>query len=384
MTSRPTVSVYAADTETVVGSTNMPTVFTAPIRDDLVQFCHSNMAKNRRQGHAVFWHAGHEHSAESWGTGRAVARIPRISGSGTHRSGQGAFGNMCRKGRMFAPLKIWRKWQRKVNVNQKRNAVASALAAAACGPLVMARGHAIEDVPELPLVVDSLNKEKTAALIKSLDNLGITGDLTRVRTSKNTRAGQGKMRNSRFTLRKGPLIIYGDENGQVKQSSKNLPGVDVCHVSRLNLLQLAPGGHLGRLVIFTKDAFSQLDNIFGTYRERGVQKGGFQLGRSMMSCADLARIINSDQIQSKLRMQRVNTDKSSKGKKNPLKNKTLMQILNPNAKAARAAEEKAVVARKATRATALKQKRSKAGRAEKAKRTVRQTGLNEGLEQSFQ
>jgi len=27
------------------------------------------------------------HSAESWGTGRAVARIPRVSGSGTSRAG---------------------------------------------------------------------------------------------------------------------------------------------------------------------------------------------------------------------------------------------------------------------------------------------------------
>ena len=32
--------------------------------------------------------AGHQTSAESWGTGRAVARIPRVGGSGTHRSGQ--------------------------------------------------------------------------------------------------------------------------------------------------------------------------------------------------------------------------------------------------------------------------------------------------------
>merc|ERR1719150_878663 len=383
MTSRPTVSVYDAESDKIDGSSNMPAVFSAPIRDDLVSFCHSNMALNRRQAHAVYHLAGHEHSAESWGTGRAVARIPRISGSGTHRSGQGAFGNMCRKGRMFAPLKIWRKWQRKVNTNQKRNAVASALAAAACGPLVMARGHKIDDVPELPLVVDSLNKEKTASLLKSLDNLGCAGDLARVNSSKNTRAGQGKLRNSRFTLRKGPLIIYGDENSQVKQSARNLPGVDTCHVSRLNLLQLAPGGHLGRLVIFTKDAFDSLDNVFGTYREKGVQKGGFQLGRSLMSCADLARIINSDQIQTKLRMQRVSTDVSSKGKKNPLKNKTLMQRLNPNSKAARAAEEKAVEARKAARAAALKQKRSKAGKKEKAMRTKRQAALGEGLEESF-
>merc|ERR1719223_1596869 len=344
MTSRPTVSVYAADSEKVSGSSSMPTVFTAPIRDDLVQFCHTNMAKNKRQAHGVFWHAGHEHSAESWGTGRAVARIPRISGSGTHRSGQAAFGNMCRKGRMFAPLKIWRKWHRKVNTNQKRNAVASALAAAACGPLVMARGHRIEAVPELPLVVDSLNVEKTSQLLKSLDNLGCAGDLTRVRSSKKMRAGQGKLRNARFCLRKGPLIVYGEENNLVKNAARNLPGVDTCNVNRLNLLQLAPGGHLGRLVVFTKDAFEALDKIFGTYREKSVTKSGFQLGRNMMSCADLARIINSDQIQGKLRMERVNTDKSSRGKKNPLTNKTAMQRLNPAAKSLRDAEAKAVEA----------------------------------------
>ena len=103
----------------------------------------------------------------------------------------------------------------------------------------------------------------------------------------------------------------------------------------------------------------------------------------MMSCADLARIINSDQIQSSLREQRTCDSKTSKGKKNPLKNKTLMQILNPASKTLRAAEEKAVEARKAARAAALKHKRSKAGRAEKAKRSARQQALDSGLEQSF-
>jgi len=284
---------------------------------------------------------------------------------------------------MFAPLKLWRKWHRKVNLNQKRNAVASALAAAACGPLVMARGHKIDDVPELPLVVDSLNKDKTAQLLASLKNLGVAADLQRVRSSKKLRAGQGKMRNGRFSLRRGPLIVYGDDNSSVKDAARNLPGVDTCNVSRMNLLQLAPGGHLGRLVIFTKDAFEQLDSIFGTYRQRSTAKAGFQLARPMMSCAYLARIINSDQIQGKLRMQRSNTDVSSRGKKNPLTNKTAMQRLNPAAKALAAAEAKAVEARKKTRAAALKQKRSKAGRAEKAKRTARHNALADGLEAAF-
>ena len=67
-------------------------MFTAPIRSDVVQFVYTNMAKNKRQPYAVSDAAGHQTPAESWGTGRAVARIPRVPGGGTSRSGQGAFG----------------------------------------------------------------------------------------------------------------------------------------------------------------------------------------------------------------------------------------------------------------------------------------------------
>lgn len=90
--------------------------------------------------------SGHQTSAESWGTGRAVARIPRVRGGGTHRSGQGAFGNMCRGGRMFAPTKVFRRWHRKVNVAQKRYAVCSAIAASGVPALVQARGHVVDKV----------------------------------------------------------------------------------------------------------------------------------------------------------------------------------------------------------------------------------------------
>lgn len=47
-----------------------------------------SIAKNKRQAYSVAEKAGHQTSAESWGTGRAVARIPRVGGGGTHRSGQ--------------------------------------------------------------------------------------------------------------------------------------------------------------------------------------------------------------------------------------------------------------------------------------------------------
>jgi large subunit ribosomal protein L4e len=87
----------------------------------------------------------------------------------------------------------------------------------------------------------------------------------KVKKSKKTRSGKGKYRNSRYVMRKGPLIIYSDDSKDVKQAARNLPGVDTCNVNRLNILQLAPGGHLGRFCIFTKDALDELNSVFGTY-----------------------------------------------------------------------------------------------------------------------
>jgi large subunit ribosomal protein L4e len=83
---------------------------------------HTGLNKNARQAYSVNKYAGKNTAAASWGTGRAVSRIPRVPGGGTHRAGQGAFGNMCRGGHMFAPTKTWRRWHRKVNINQKRYA----------------------------------------------------------------------------------------------------------------------------------------------------------------------------------------------------------------------------------------------------------------------
>ena len=81
------VGVYGVteDAHQRIGQTKLPGVFSAPIRNDIVRFVHTNIAKNKRQPYAVSMKAGHQTSAESWGTGRAVARIPRVRGGGTHR-----------------------------------------------------------------------------------------------------------------------------------------------------------------------------------------------------------------------------------------------------------------------------------------------------------
>jgi len=322
----------------------MPAVMASPLRPDLVRYIHTSISKNKRQAYALSHRSGYQTAAESWGTGRAVARIPRAPGGGTHRSGQGTFGNMCRGGGMFNPTKVWRRWHRHANTTQKRHAIASALAASSLPPLVMARGHRIDDVAELPLVVSdgaqSISKTKTA--LELLEGLGCGTELTKVAASKKLRSGKGKMRDRKYTMRKGPLVIYGEDSG-LSRALRNLPGVESAHVDRLNLLNLAPGGNFGRFCVWTEEAFKKLEQHYGDFSNASETKKGYHLPRAMMTNADVARIINSDEVQSVLVAAKTAPKMYGK-KKNGLKNKKAMFRLNPAAKTKDALRKRSLAA----------------------------------------
>jgi len=309
----------------------------------IVNAVHTGLNKNNRQAYAVYNRAGHQTAAESWGTGRAVSRIPRVPGGGTHRAGQGAFGNMCRGGRMFAPTKVWRRWHRRVNLKEKRYAVCSALAASAVPALLLARGHRVEGVPEVPLVVDdsASSIKKTAKAVELLKQLGAYADVEKVKASRNIRSGKGKMRNRRYVQRRGPLVVYSEDNG-VTRAFRNIPGVELCSVDRLGLLTLAPGGHVGRFIIWTKSAFDKLDSIFGTASKKSASKKGWKPPTNIMAQTDLARLINSDEVQSAVNAPKVGATRAHAPlKRNPLKNKSAMERLNPYAKVAREMQARA-------------------------------------------
>lgn len=354
---RPTISVFNEGSENEGASCVLPAVFRAPIRPDIVSFIHHEVAKNRRQPYCVNRDAGHQTSAESWGTGRAVARIPRVRGGGTHRSGQGAFGNMCRGGHMFAPTKVYRRWHRKVSVNQKRYAMVSAIAATGVPALVMAKGHRIEEIPEVPLVVEdkvqTYTKTKQAFIL--LKKLKAYNDIDQVYKSKRMRAGKGKMRNRRRIQKRGPLVVYGEDQGLTK-AFRNIPGVDTINVDQLNLLKLAPGGHVGRFCIWTESAFKRLDEIYGTWRKPSTAKKAWNLPAPKMACSDLSKLLKSEEIRKVLRAPNRKICRAVQ-KKNPLKNVRALLQLNPYAgvekknaelvAAKRVAEKAAVAAKKA-------------------------------------
>ncbi|XP_051157579.1 60S ribosomal protein L4 [Leptopilina boulardi] len=330
-TARPVITVYNEKSEATEEVISLPAVFKAPIRPDVVNFIHQQVSKNSRQPYSVSSKAGHQTSAESWGTGRAVARIPRVRGGGTHRSGQGAFGNMCRGGRMFAPTKPWRRWHRRVNVNQKRYAMVSAIAASGVPALVQSKGHLIQEVPEFPLVVSdkvqTLQKTKEAVIF--LRRFKAWNDIVKVYKSQRFRAGKGKMRNRRRIQRRGPLIVYGQDQG-IRKAFRNIPGVDLMNINKMSLLKLAPGGHVGRFVIWTKSAFDQLDALYGTWRKEAQLKKGYNLPFPKMANTDLSKLLKSDEIRKVLRAPRKKVHRAVK-KLNPLNNTRAMLKLDPYA-----------------------------------------------------
>jgi len=237
---------------------------------------------------------------------------------------------------MFAPTKIWRRWHRKINVSQKRFAVCSALAASALPSLVLARGHRIAAVPEIPLVVsnDSVAEiSKTKQAVSLLKGIHAYKDVEKVKDSRAIRRGKGKMRNRRRVQRRGPLVVYA-KKGPLLKALRNLPGVETLHVDRLDLLKLAPGGHLGRFIVWLQDAFERLDPLFGSYKNPSKLKKGFTLPRPLLTNPDLGRVINSDEVQTLVRPV-IRQPVFHLRKKNPLKNLGFLIRLNPYAKTQR-------------------------------------------------
>jgi len=218
---------------------------------------------------------------------------------------------------------------------------------------VMSKGHAIEQVPEFPLVVTDKVQElaKTKDAVKFLRNIKAWSDVEKVYASQRFRAGKGKMRNRRRIQRLGPVVVYGKDSG-LTRAFRNIPGVETLNVEKLNLLRLAPGGHVGRFVIWTESAFRKLDELYGTWKSASTKKRNYNLPQPKMANSDLTRIIKSDEVQKALRP-RAGRQEVRKIKLNPLKNHSALRKLNPHAlvvkKYARITNDRRRVAREVLR-----------------------------------
>ncbi len=245
------------------GKTNLPAVFDTPLRPDVIKRAVLSIQSHsiQRQGRDPM--AGKRTSAESRGTGSGTARIPREKGAGGAAFAPGTVG-----GRQAHPPRADTRIVKEIPKKEKHLALISAIAATASKETVALRGHEIESVPEIPLIVEDSIQEltKTKDVEEALTHLGLLTDVYRVRDSISIRAGKGKHRGRKMKHAVGPLIVISENKGVIEAAS-NLPGVDIVAVQNLNAEILAPGTHPGRLTLWTKSAIQQLGKLYGEGEE---------------------------------------------------------------------------------------------------------------------
>nr|KAF6326428.1 hypothetical protein mPipKuh1_008423 [Pipistrellus kuhlii] len=152
----------------------------------------------------------------------------------------------------------------------------------------MSKGHCIEVVPELPLVVEDKVEgyKKTKEAVLLLKKLKTWNDMKKVYASQQMRAGNCKMRNS-CIQHTGLCIIYNEGNSVIK-AFRNIPGITLLSVNKLNILKLEPGGHVGCFCIWTESIFCKLDELYGIWCGAASLKSNYSLSMHKMLNTDLA------------------------------------------------------------------------------------------------
>src|SRR3990172_6124854 len=245
-----TAKIMGLDGEPV-GEIALPPVFDSPLRLDVIKKAVVTQRSHSFQPQGRNPMAGKRTTAEGFGVGRGISRVPRIGGEGP-LSGTAAFAPGTVGGRMAFPPVPTKKLDRRVNRKERFAALRSAIAATASSELVRKRGHKFEKDIELPLIIsdeaESLSKASEARRL--LTTLGVWEDIERVSRSSNIR---GKRR----THAKGPLIVLGDYEG-ADRAFRNFQGVDVIRARDLSVELLAPGTHPGRLTIWSESAVKSI------------------------------------------------------------------------------------------------------------------------------
>jgi large subunit ribosomal protein L4e len=258
-----TVPVYGLD-----GSEKsqmvLPKIFSLPYRPDVIHRVYVAMWTHKLQPKGRDPMAGERTSAQSWQTGHGVARVPRVKGERYSRAGMAAGVAGVVKGRLAHPPKAEKKIYKRVNRKERLLALASAIAATSLRTAVEERGHRVQNVPTLPFIVSSEfeNVSKVKDVINAFKVWGIEEELERIKHGIKRRSGKSERRGRTKYVPVGPLIVTSNLNSKLKEVAENIPGIDVVDVNSLSVLDLAPGGHPIRFVIWTEDAIRLLDEKF--------------------------------------------------------------------------------------------------------------------------
>ncbi|WP_435197039.1 50S ribosomal protein L4 [Natronomonas sp. EA1] len=232
------------------GEVELPAVFETAFRPDLIQRAVRAAQANRRQDYGTDEYAGLRTPAESFGSGRGMAHVPR-------QNGVGARVPQTVGGRVAHPPKAEKDRGLEINKKERKLAVRSAIAATTDVDLVRERGHRFGEDVELPLVVSDEFEDlvKTKEVVALLEALDLYGDIERAEEGKKVRAGRGTTRGRKY---KQPTSILFVTSEEPSKAARNLAGVTVATAGSVGAEDLAPGAHGGRLTIWTESALEEV------------------------------------------------------------------------------------------------------------------------------
>ena len=242
-------TVHGLDGEDA-GEVELPAVFGTAFRPDLIKRAVLAAQANRTQDAGTDEYAGLRTPAESQGSGRGMAHVPRQNGRAREVP-------QAVSGRVAHPPKAETDRGLDINTKERKLATRSAIAATADGDSVADRGHEFDGDLEFPLVVSDEFEDllKTKEAVDTLGALGVYADIERAEAGKTVRAGRGTTRGRKYTQPKSVLVVTSDEPSL---AARNLAGADVATAAEVNVEDLAPGTHAGRLTLWTESAIEEV------------------------------------------------------------------------------------------------------------------------------
>ena len=234
------------------GTVDVPAIFETEYRPDLIARAVRTAQANRTQPYGADPFAGKRTSAESLGSGRGLAHVPRQGGRG--RRVPQTVG-----GRKAHPPKAEADRTESINAAERKLANRSAIAATADPELVAERGHAFDEDLDLPFVVDDAfeSLEKTSDVVSFLEETGLDADVERAENGRSIRAGRGTTRGRKYKTPKSILFVTSSDAGP-SRAARNLAGADVVTAAEVNAEDLAPGALPGRLTVWTASAIEEV------------------------------------------------------------------------------------------------------------------------------
>tara|TARA_B110000014_G_scaffold223212_1_gene180781 strand:+ start:363 stop:1175 length:813 start_codon:yes stop_codon:yes gene_type:complete len=251
------------------GQIDLPNVFDTKLNSVLIHKAYINLESHGFQKHSTHPTAGQDVVADSNDppTGRGIARIARMKGGGGGRQGQAGEVAGTRGGRQAHRPYANRVIYKKINKKENKLALCSAIAATTSKELIERRGHKIDGIESFPIVVedDIESISNTRKMINVLNNLNIIQDVKRLENRKR-RSGKVVLRGRASKIGKSVLFVVSNSE-KISKACSAIPGVDSCSAKDLSVLNLAPGGTVIRLTVFSKKAIEEISQIKSKHLE---------------------------------------------------------------------------------------------------------------------